>query len=89
MRLSFQKDIQPYIEKLEEILGLSFKVFLATTLVVAMLGIYIATLLFGDHSLQVLQKLKANNTLLRSEISVLKKENARLHKQYLEWTDAQ
>jgi len=88
MSISFQEDIQPYIEKLEELIGLSFKVFLATTLIVAILGIYIATLLFGDHSLQVLQKLKYNNSQLDSEIYVLKKENARLHKEYLEWTDA-
>jgi len=88
MTISFKKDIQPYIEKLEEILGLSFKVFLATTLVVALLGVYLANLLFGNHSLQVLQKLKLNNRLLTSEIVIFKKENAKLHKQYLEWTDA-
>jgi len=89
MTISFTKDIQPYIQKLEKILGLSFKVFLVTTLIVAILGVYIANLLFGNHSLQVLQNLKSHNTLLKSEIVILKKENATLHKQYLEWTDAQ
>ena len=89
MIISFTKDIQPYIQKLEKILGLSFKVFLVTTLIVAILGVYIANLLFGSHSLQVLQNLKSHNTLLKSEIVILKKENATLHKQYLEWTDAQ
>jgi len=89
MTISFTKDIQPYIQKLEKILGLSFKVFLVTTLIVAILGVYIANLLFGNHSLQVLQNLKSHNTLLKSEIVILKKKNATLHKQYLEWTDAQ
>ena len=89
MTISFTKDIQPDIQKLEKVLGLSFKVFLITTLIVALLGIYIANLLFGNHSLKVLQNLKSNNLVIQSEIVILKKENAILHKQYLEWTDAQ
>ncbi len=88
MRISFKEDIEPYIRKLEELLGLSFKVFLATTLVVALLGIYIANLLFGNHSLQVLQNLKRQEVVLKSQIETLKKQNAKLHKEYLEWTDA-
>ncbi len=88
MKISFSEDIQPYIRKLEEILGLSFKVFIATTLVVALLGIYIANLLFGNHSLQVLQNLKKREVVLQSQIETLKQQNAKLHKKYLEWTDA-
>ncbi len=88
MRISFTRDIEPYIRKLEELLGLSFKVFLATTFVVALLGIYIANLLFGDHSLQVLQKLQKKEVILKSQIETLKQQNAKLHKKYLEWTDA-
>ena len=88
MKISFSEDIQPYIRKLEEILGLSFKVFIATTLVVALLGIYIANLLFGNHSLQVLQNLKKREIVLQSQIETLKQQNAKLHKKYLEWTDA-
>ena len=88
MKISFKEDIEPYIRKLEEILGLSFKVFLATTLVVAFLGIYIANLLFGNHSLQVLQNLKKREVILKSQIETLKQQNATLHKKYLEWTDA-
>ena len=88
MSISFKEDIEPYIRKLEEILGLSFKVFLATTFVVAILGIYIANLLFGDHSLQVLQNLKRKEVILHSQIETLKQQNAKLHKRYLEWTDA-
>lgn len=89
MNISFENDIKPHIEKLEEVLGLSFKVFLATTTVVAVLGIYVATLLFGEHSLQVLQNLKEEKRVLISEIDVLKHNNATLHKKYLEWSDAQ
>ena len=88
MKISFKEDIEPYIRKLEELLGLSFKVFLATTLVVALLGIYIANLLFGNHSLQVLQNLQKREVMLQSQIETLKQQNAKLHKKYLEWTDA-
>ena len=89
MKISFEEDIRPMINKLEEILGLSFKVFISTALIVMALGIYIANLLFGDHSLQVLEKLKQEKVSLIQEIEVLKNKNSKLHKEYLEWTDAQ
>ena len=89
MKFSFQEDIAPFIEKLEEILGLSFKVFLSTALIVMALGIYIANLLFGNHSLQVLEKLRHKEVVLSQEIELLKNTNATLHKKYLEWMDAQ
>ena len=89
MKISFEQDIRPMIDKLEEILGLSFKVFISTALIVMALGIYIANLLFGDHSLQVLEKLKQEKMSLTQEIEVLKDQNSKLHKEYLEWTDAQ
>ena len=88
MKISFQEEIEPLIRKLEEILGLSFKVFLSTSIVVIILGIYVANLLFGDHSLQVLQNLKKEREVLQQEIDSLKLENAKLHKKYLEWSDA-
>ncbi len=88
MKSSFIGNIDIYIRKLEEILGLSFKVFVVTAFVVALLGIYIANLLFGNHSLQVLQKLKKQEIILKSQIETLKEQNAKLHKKYLEWTDA-
>ena len=88
MKISFKEDIEPHIRRLEEILGLSFKVFLATTFIVALLGIYIANLLFGNHSLQVLQNLQKREHILQSQIETLKEQNAKLHKKYLEWTDA-
>jgi len=89
MGISITNDIEPIIRKFEELLGLSFKVFILTAIVVTILGIYVANLLFGNHSLQVLQGLKNEKQHLEVEIDTLKKENAKLHKQYLEWMDAQ
>ena len=89
MKISFQEDIAPFIRKLEELLGLSFKVFLSTSFIVMALGIYIANLLFGNHSLEVLENLRYEGTVLSKDIEVLKNKNAKLHKQYLEWMDAQ
>ena len=85
----FFNNIAPYIRRLEEIIGLSFKVFILTAIVVTSLGIYVANLLFGNHSLAVLDNLKHEKKSLQVEIEVLKQENAKLHKDYLEWTDAQ
>jgi len=84
----FLNNIVPYIRKLEKIIGLSFKVFILTAIVVTSMGIYVANLLFGNHSLAVLNELKSEKKTLQVEIKELKDENARLHKQYLEWTDA-
>jgi len=89
MGISIKNDIEPIIKKFEALLGLSFKVFILTSLGVSILGIYVANLLFGNHSLQVLQGLKDEKQHLEVEIDELKKENANLHKQYLEWIDAQ
>jgi len=84
----FFNNIAPYIRRLEEIIGLSFKVFILTAIVVTSMGIYVANLLFGNYSLAVLNELKSEKKVLQIEIKELKDENARLHKQYLEWTDA-
>ena len=86
--ISVTKDIEPMIRKFEELLGLSFKVFILTAIVVTVLGIYVANLLFGNHSLHVLQGLKDEKQHLEVEIEELKKKNATLHKKYLEWVDA-
>jgi len=85
--ISFKEDIEPRIRKFEELLGLSFKVFLFTAFVVSMLGIYVANLLFGNYSLQVLQNLRKEKQHLKVEIEILKEENAKLHKKFLEWSD--
>jgi len=89
MEFSFKEDIAPLIIKIERVLGLSLKVFLVTAILVMVLGIYIANLLFGDNSLKVLEELKHEKSVLTKEIEVLKDENTKLHKEYLEWSDAQ
>ncbi len=89
MSISFQEDIAPIIDRFEALLGLSIKIFLITAILVMALGIYIANLLFGNHSLQVLEKLKSQKVVITKEIERLKEENAKLHKEYLEWMDAQ
>ncbi|HHH19556.1 MAG TPA: hypothetical protein ENK86_03445 [Campylobacterales bacterium] len=87
--INFANDIQPTIHKIEELLGLSIKVFIVTAVLVIFLGVYIANLVFGNNSLQVLQNLQREKHVLQQEIDGLKKENAALHKEYLEWRDAQ
>ena len=89
MTMSFATDIQPTIRKMEELFGLSIKVFLVTAIIVIFLGVYIANLIYGNNSLQVLQNLQTERQVLQHEINTLKKENAALHKEYLEWRDAQ
>jgi len=86
--MTFAKDIEPIIRKFEELFGLSLKIFLLTATVVIMLGIYVANLIYGNNSLSRLQYLKKEKAMLKYEISTLKKENTKLHKQYLEWSDA-
>jgi len=78
----------PLIKRFEIIFGLSVKVFLTTAVVVIALGIYIANLIYGDNSLHRLQYLEKQELILKNEIERLKSENAKLHKLYLEWSDA-
>jgi transposase len=86
--MEFAKDIEPLIRKFEEILGLSLKIFLVTATMVILVGIYVANLLYGNHSLHRLQYLQREKSSLQSKIHSLKQENATLHKEYLEWSDA-
>ena len=87
MAFSFQENIEPYIKRLEELIGLSLKVFLLTAFIVSVLGIYVSTLLFGSHSLRVLKSLQKEKYILKQEITLLKNKNSKLHKQVLEWSD--
>ena len=85
--IDFIKDIEPTIRRIEQILGLSIKVFLATSLIVIVFGIYVANLIYGNNSLMVVKKLEREREALQNDIVILKKENAVLHKRYLEWKD--
>jgi cell division protein FtsB len=76
------------IRKFEEIFGLSLKIFIITATIVIVIGVYVANLIYGNSSLQRLQYLQREKASLKYEIESLKQSNAKLHKQYLEWTDA-
>lgn len=75
-------------DKFEELFGLSIKVFTITSAIVIFLGIYIANLVYGDSSLHRLKSLQREKNRIKQEIYRLKIENAKLHKHYLEWSDA-
>jgi len=85
--INFSRDIAPSIKKIEQILGLSIKVFIATAMVVILCGVYISNLIYGNNSLRIVNKLEKERKFLQEEIGILEKENALLHKRYLEWED--
>jgi len=87
--MGFAKDIEPIIGRVEEIIGLSFKIFVVTATIVVIMGIYIANLIYGNNSLHRLEYLQKEKAIIKNNIEQLKQDNARLHKQYLEWEDAQ
>ena len=76
-----------FIKRIEQTLGLSIKVFLVTSFVVIIFGIYVANLIYGNDSLKIVNRLESERKILIEEIAILKKENATLHKRYLEWED--
>lgn len=86
--MKFAEDIVPSIRRFEEIFGLSLKIFIVTATIVIVIGIYVANLIYGDSSLHRLQSLQKEKESLKHEIQTFKEDNAKLHKQYLEWTDA-
>ena len=86
--MTFVKNLTSIIRRFEQIFGLSLKIFIVTATIVIMVGVYVANLIYGDNSLYRLQYLQKERDNLKHEIYSLKQENAKLHKQYLEWTDA-
>jgi uncharacterized membrane protein YdfJ with MMPL/SSD domain len=54
--------------------------------IVAIIGIYIGLLLFGDNSLKILFELQEYQSYLEDEIVRLKESNAELQKEYFELT---
>jgi len=85
--ISFIKNIKPTIIKIEQILGLSIKVFLVTSMVVVLFGVYVSNLIYGNYSLKIVNRLEDERKYLQEKIELLKQENAMLHKRYLEWED--
>ena len=51
---------------------------------VAVFGIYVGTLLFGDNSLEVFLKLDSKQRVLEEKVEELKHSNAELQKEYFE-----
>ena len=84
----FTRNIGEFIKKFDKLFGLSLRVFLLTAIVVTLLGVYIANLVYGDNSIHKLESLRQKKIAIKNEIKRLKEENAKLHKQYLEWSDA-
>ena len=70
--MTFLEDIEPSIKKLEELIGLSLKIFLTTAMVVIFMGVYIANLIYGDNSLHMLQNLQREKGMIQYEIGRLK-----------------
>ena len=67
-----------------EILGLSIRVIVATSIVITLFGVYLGILLYGENSLTVLNDLKQKKRDLLAEARTLKSENQRLQKEYFE-----
>ncbi|SFV59763.1 hypothetical protein MNB_SM-7-531 [hydrothermal vent metagenome] len=68
----------------QKYLGLSTKSFLLLVISVIGLGIYIGVILYGKNSINVLLNLQTYESYLKKEIHTLKKENAKLQKEYFE-----
>jgi cell division protein FtsB len=81
-------NIETIFKRFEELFGLSLKIFVITAIFVVLMGVYIANLIYGNHSLHRLEYLQKEKVILKQNISYLKEKNAQLHKQYLEWIDA-
>ncbi len=58
--------------------------YAAMVIIVVLLGVYIGFLLFGTNSVEVLYRLHVQEKNLKRSIEYLKRENARLQKEYFE-----
>ena len=58
--------------------------YLLLALIVIAIGLYIGSLLFGVNSVEVLYNLHLQQKALKRNIQYLKKENAKLQKEYFE-----
>lgn len=72
------------IRKAGDILGLSIRVIVATSIVMVFFGVYLGILIYGENSLTVLENLKREKRDLLAEARKLKSENQRLQKEYFE-----
>jgi len=68
----------------QKYLGLSFSKFFMLFFLIVLFGIYLGILLYGTNSVQVLSGLQEYQSYLQDETVVLKKENAKLQREYFE-----
>ena len=71
-------------DKEERVADFSLKTLLVTTIGILLFGIYVGVLMDGENSLTVLNQLKEKKQSLIAEERVLKVENQRLQKVYVE-----
>ena len=77
-------EVEEDLELTQKYLGLSTKTFLLLVTFVILMGVYIGVILYGKNSINVLLGLQTYETYLHNEIEHLKKENAKLQKEYFE-----
>lgn len=63
---------------------LVFLKYLGVSLCVVILGVYVGNIMFGKRSLDVMLGLQHQKEHLKNDIEYLKKQNARLLKEYFE-----
>jgi len=68
----------------QKYLGLSFSKFFMLFFLIVLFGIYLGILLYGTNSVQVLSGLQEYQSYLQDQTVVLKKENAKLQREYFE-----
>ena len=77
-------EVEEDLSLTQKYLGLSTKIFLLLVTFVILMGMYIGVILYGKNSINVLLGLQAYENYLSNEIEHLKKENAKLQKEYFE-----
>lgn len=61
-----------------------FFLFIASAILVILIGIYVGNVIFGERSYIVLKSLQKQKVFLYKDVARLKEENAKLQKLYLE-----
>jgi len=78
------EDIEHEESITQKYLGLSLKKFFFFVILVIFLGIYLGVILYGNNSVEVLLGLQDYEDYLKNEVVQLRKENAKLQREYFE-----
>ena len=81
---SLFSDYDEHLSFSEKVFGLSTMKSVGALIVVICAGLYISLLLFGDNSVNVMLDLESKKDQIRADVTALKKENAKLQKEYFE-----